>query len=54
MNTDLHFFLSRLAGVIALTLVPVVLTAFISMPLNLNHHPGEAATASGRGLLHMT
>jgi hypothetical protein len=41
MQIDLHRFLSQLLGVVAMTLLPVVLTAFVSMPLSLNRHPGE-------------
>ena len=43
MHPDLHRFLSRLARTIVLALVPVMLTAFVSMPLSLNRHPGEPA-----------
>jgi hypothetical protein len=43
MHADLHQFLSRLVGTILLALAPVVFTAFISMPLSLNRHPGELA-----------
>ncbi len=45
MHIELHRFLSRLIGAIAITLVPVVFTAFVSMPLSLNRHPGETAQA---------
>ena len=41
MHTDLHQFLSRLVGTIVLALAPVFFTAFASMPLSLNRHPGE-------------
>lgn len=41
MHADLHQFLSRLIGTILLALAPVVFTAFVSMPLSLNRHPGE-------------
>jgi len=54
MQTDLHDFLARLVGVIAITLVPVILTAFIAMPLSLNRHPGEPATAPPAVPQHMT
>lgn len=43
MHADLHRFLSRLVGTILLALAPVVFTAFVSMPLSLNRHPGELA-----------
>lgn len=41
MHADLHQFLSRLVGTVVLALAPVVFTAFVSMPLSLNRHPGE-------------
>lgn len=53
MHTHLHQFLSRLVGTIALALAPVVFTAFVSMPLSLNHHPGEVAQV-GAPPKHMT
>jgi hypothetical protein len=53
MQTDLRQFLAELGGVIALALVPVLLTAFISMPLTLQYHPGELSTDTAR-TLHMT
>ena len=43
MHADLQQFLSRLIGTIVLALAPVVFTAFVSMPLSLNRHPGEIA-----------
>lgn len=43
MQADLHQFLARFIGTIALALVPVVFTAFVSMPLSLSRHPGEAS-----------
>ena len=36
------YFIRRWLGVVAATLLPVVITAFISIPLNLGGHPGEA------------
>ncbi|WIT13211.1 hypothetical protein PFX98_06265 [Paucibacter sediminis] len=42
MQTDLSQFLRQLAGVITMSLVPVVLVAFISLPLNMGRHPGDA------------
>jgi hypothetical protein len=48
-RTDMHIqlqgFLRRYLGVVAITLVPVIFTAFISMPLSLARHPGEVAAA---------
>ena len=43
MHADLHQFLFRLIGTTVLALAPVVFTAFVSMPLSLNPHPGELA-----------
>ena len=54
MQTDLHHFLTRLAGVIAMTLVPVIFIAFVSMPLSLNRHPGDPAVESNGPVPHMT
>ena len=54
MNADLRDFLARLAGTIAMTLVPVVLIAFLSMPLSLGHHPGEPRLHAGAPAAHMT
>lgn len=51
MQADLRTFLSQLAGTIAMALVPVVLIAFMSMPMALQRHPGEAAAAPAA---HMT
>jgi hypothetical protein len=34
--------------------VPVILIAFVSMPLSLNRHPGEPAVQSNGPALHMT
>jgi ABC-type phosphate/phosphonate transport system permease subunit len=53
MHADLHQFLSRLIGTIVLALVPVVFTAFVSMPLSLSRHPGELAQVDAHPR-HMT
>lgn len=54
MQDDLREFLSRFIGTVAITLVPVVLVAFLSMPLNLDRHPGEARLGSSAPFAHMT
>jgi hypothetical protein len=41
MNTDLRAFLRQYAAVVAMALLPVVMTAFVSMPYTLGRHPGE-------------
>jgi hypothetical protein len=53
MNSDLRLFLARLFGLVAMTLVPVVLTAFLTIPFNLGRHPGDAAP-EGPVARHMT
>jgi hypothetical protein len=54
MQTDLHLFLQRLAGVVAATLVPVVLVAFLTVPFSLGRHPGEASVTAHALPRHMT
>lgn len=54
MNTELQTFLARLAGVVTLALVPVVITAFVSMPFSLSRHPGEPALTAQADSRHMT
>jgi hypothetical protein len=54
MHAELQHFLRQLSGVVLATLVPVVLTAFISMPLMLGQHPGEATPMRLASAIHMT
>lgn len=54
MHTELRDFLSRFIGTVGMTLVPVVLVAFVSMPLSLSRHPGEAMLAMAAAPAHMT
>jgi hypothetical protein len=54
MNAEFRGFLTRLAGAAAMTLGPVVLVAFLSMPLSLGHHPGESRLHAGAPAAHMT
>jgi hypothetical protein len=53
MHTELRSFLAHLLGTVTMTLVPVIFTAFISMPLSLERHPGETS-ASTTLSQHMT
>jgi hypothetical protein len=53
MNSDLRHFLSPMIGLVAMTLVPVVLTAFLTIPFNLGRHPGDAPP-EGPVARHMT
>lgn len=54
MQDDLHDFLARFLGAVVMALVPVVIIAFLSMPLSLSRHPGEAAIDAGGPAAHMT
>lgn len=54
MHPCLKKFLSEYLGVVAATLVPVVLTAFLSMPMVLGFHPGERRTAATPADYHLT
>ena len=54
MHVDLRDFLTRLAGTVVMTLVPVVFIAFVSMPLSLGRHPGEAPPLTDAWPVHMT
>jgi len=53
MQTDLRTFLAHYLGIVVITLVPVVFTAFVSMPFTLSRHPGEMARLDGQ-TRHMT
>ena len=54
MHTELHDFLARLIGAVALALVPVILTAFLTLPMSLNRHPGEAPAVPAAQPMHLT
>jgi|PlaIllAssembly_1097288.scaffolds.fasta_scaffold287010_3 hypothetical protein len=54
MNNDLRHFLARWLGTVAMALVPVVIAAFITMPLSLGRHPGDAVPQGSAVLRHMT
>jgi hypothetical protein len=42
MDPDLETFVLSFARFVALSLLPVILVAFFSIPLVLGHHPGES------------
>lgn len=42
MHHELRRFLSRFIGTVVLALIAVISVAFLSMPISLNRHPGEA------------
>jgi hypothetical protein len=54
VNNDLHHFLARLIGVVGFTLIPVILTAFVAMPMSLNRHPGEPVGSPTAASQHLT
>lgn len=54
MQVDLREFLVQFLGTVTMTLLPVVFVAFVSMPLSLNRHPGEAASVPNPSFAHMT
>lgn len=51
MHPELRLFIQRWLGTVALALVPVVFTAFISLPVALERHPGEPPALHAQ---HMT
>jgi hypothetical protein len=54
MHPALRLFTHQFTGVVIAALVPVVLTAFVSMPLNLGGHPGEPRVVALQNSQHMT
>lgn len=54
MNPALFAFARQYAAVVIAALVPVVLTAFLSIPFNLGGHPGEPRPAQSAVGRHMT
>ncbi len=54
MQVDLREFLSRLVGAVALTLLPVLLIAFVAMPASLHHHLGNQPADQNAPIAHMT
>lgn len=46
MDSSLRIFISQFAGVVLATLVPVILIAFMSIPVTLGGHPQEQLAAS--------
>lgn len=54
MHIELRHFLSHLGRTVAITLVPVVLVAFLSLPSALHHHVGDPPAESNAPLAHMT
>lgn len=51
MHPELRHFVRQWLGIVALTLLPVILTSFVSLPMALQRHPGEAVALHAQ---HMT
>jgi hypothetical protein len=54
MHHQLKLFARQYLGVVVATLIPVLLTAFLSMPIALARHPGENPAAEAVTSGHMT
>ncbi len=54
MNTYLRSFIQQYLGVVLATLVPVILIAFMSIPVTLGGHPDAASAANAPFTQHMT
>ena len=54
MHPALRLFIRQYLWVLHATLVPVVITAFLSIPLSLSSHPGEPHRPDAMGYRHMT
>jgi len=54
MDSSLRLFISQYFGVVLATLVPVILIAFMSIPVTLGGHPGERYAANAPIAQHMT
>ena len=54
MHAQRPLFVRQYVGVVLAALVPVVVTAFLSIPVNLGGHPGEVRSAQAAAAVHMT
>jgi hypothetical protein len=54
MNTDLKQFVVTYLRVVALALMPLAVTAFLTMPYILGGHPGELQTRADQTNVHMS
>jgi len=54
MSQAPYSFVHHFAGAVVAALIPVVLVAFLSIPLNLGGHPGEVRTVAMPASTHMT
>ena len=54
MDRNIAIFAAQWLRVALMALVPVVLTAFLTIPWNLGGTPGDPALAQGQADCHMT
>jgi hypothetical protein len=54
MDKNLRNFVVQFVGVVLATLIPVIIIAFLSMPWQLNRHPGESAVSTEQAITHLT
>jgi hypothetical protein len=54
MNVDLKEFVMTYLRVVAMALMPLAVTAFLTMPYILGGHPGEPLTRADQTELHMS
>jgi hypothetical protein len=54
MNANLKDFIKSYMGVVLMTLLPIALTAFLSIPYSLGGHPGDVRSTSTDVDQHMT
>ena len=54
MHPTLHRFIRQYFNVVCAALVPVVLTAFLSVPVSLGGHPDASPVAAAQGDRHMS
>lgn len=54
MHPVLHRFIRQYFNIVCAALVPVVLTAFLSIPASLGGHPDDPRMAATQGDRHMS
>jgi len=54
MNSSLASFVKQYLAVVLAALIPVIVVAFVSIPFNLQGHPGEPRTPTAPTDAHMT
>ncbi len=54
MQSHLREFVARVMGTVAMTLIPVMLIAFLTLPSSLHHHIGTQPYDATAHSAHMT